>query len=82
MFIGSTSVITYEEIKMINKIIEILYDYKETIISRFKKYTVEEYDYEEAKANYFLEHIGSAFEKTLEKTYKECINKNNDNIKK
>lgn len=82
IFIGSNSVITYEEIKMINKIIGILYNYKETIISRFKKYTVEEYDYEEAKTNYFLEHIGSAFEKTLEKTYKGCIDKNNDNIKK
>ena len=62
---------------MIDKIIEILYNYKENIISKFKKYTLEEYEYEEEKANYFLEHIGRALEKSLEKTYKECIDKYN-----
>lgn len=76
-FIGGDYIITYEEIKMIDKIIEILYNYKENIISKFKKYTLEEYEYEEEKANYFLEHIGRALEKSLEKTYKECIDKNN-----
>lgn len=77
-FIGGDYIITYEEIKMINRVIEILYNYKETIISKFKQYTVEEYEYEEAKANYFLEHFGRAMKKTLEKTYEKCVDKANN----
>lgn len=76
-FIGSDYVISYEEVKMINRIIEILYNYKEIIVSKFRQYTVEEYDYEEEKANYILDSFARALENTLKKAYEERIDKEN-----
>lgn len=76
-FIGSDYVISYEEVKMINGIIEILYNYKEIIVSKFRQYTVEEYDYEEEKANYILDSFARALENTLKKAYEERIDKEN-----
>ena len=76
-FIGGDYVISYEEVKMINRIIEILYNYKEIIVSKFRQYTVEEYDYEEEKANYVLDSFARALENTLKKAYEERIDKEN-----
>lgn len=76
-FIGGDYVISYEEVKMINRIIEILYNYKEIIVSKFRQYTVEEYDYEEEKANYILDSFARALENTLKKAYEERIDKEN-----
>ena len=38
--------VTYDELKMINKIIDILEDNRSFVLSRLKKYTVEEYEKE------------------------------------
>ena len=43
----SEKYITTDELKMINKIINILEDNKKFVISKLKKYTVEEYEREE-----------------------------------
>ena len=71
-------IITYEEIKMIHKILTTLNNNKKLIIPRFKKYTVEEYEEEQQREQYYYDHIGSIFEKSLEKTYLECVNKGNE----
>ena len=42
----SNKEITHEELKMINRIIDILEDNRNFVLSRLKKYTVEEYEIE------------------------------------
>ncbi len=43
---SSSNEITHDEIKMINNIINILEDNRKFVLSKFKKYTVNEYDNE------------------------------------
>lgn len=58
--------ITYEEIKMIHSIIDILEENRRFVLSRLKKYTVEEWEKEQEERKIRSEKILEAFKLMLE----------------
>ena len=66
-------VISYEEMKMIIDIIKILENNRKFVLSRLKKYTVEEYEKEkmerERKSEMMLEVLKTMFIKKIERDY-------------
>ncbi len=71
--------ITVSEIKMINKIIDILEENRNFVIKRFKKYTVEEYDREQEerriKSEKALEELKKMMAYSINRKYGIDINK-------
>ena len=58
--------VTYDELKMINKIIDILEDNRSFVLSRLKKYTVEEYEKEKEYREKQSEMMFESLKKLLE----------------
>ncbi len=69
----SNNLVSYDEINMINSILEILNDNKELITSKFKEYSIEEYDVERQKEDKIAKQIGIAFDKALTRAYNRNI---------
>ena len=71
--------ITYDEIKMVNRIIDILEDNRSFALSRLKKYTVDEYDKEmeerDRQSKMMLEALMNALEKRKNIVYKNIGDK-------
>lgn len=69
----SEKVISYEEMKMVINIIKILENNRKFVLSRLKKYTVEEYEKEkmerERKSEMMLEVLKTMFIKKIERDY-------------
>ena len=61
--------VTYDELKMINKIIDILEDNRSFVLSRLKKYTVEEYEkekeYREKRSEMMFESLKKLVENRI-----------------
>ena len=62
--------ISYEELKMVINIIDIFENNKEFTLSKFKKYTVEEYEKEQEEAKIRSEKMLEAFQIMLEEHMK------------
>ena len=67
----SNGEVTFDEIKMIGKIIDILEDNKKFVLSRLKKYTVKEYDAEIERRERESKQVMDSLMKLIEnkKTY-------------
>lgn len=65
--------VTYEEIKMIHHVMDILEDNRKFVISKFKKYTIEEWEREQEEAKIKSEKVLGAlktmFIKNIERDY-------------
>ena len=66
--------VTYDELKMINKIIDILEDNRSFVLSRLKKYTVEEYEkekeYREKQSEMMFESLKKLVENRISYQWK------------
>ena len=67
----SNAEISYDEVVMLKKIIDILEENRKFVLSRLKKYTVEEYNEEERKRKEDSEKMLKALEKMIEMSYKK-----------
>lgn len=63
----SNKEITYEEIKMIHSIVDILEDNRKFVVSKLKKYTVEEYEKEQEERSIQSEIMMNALMELLKK---------------